>query len=171
MIQNAAAEKWLTKKRKKARFWQVKMFLNGLRLQFKETEPGTNNYSIYVPLFGFKFKFNDITDATDIGWKIFVLDEEKLEKSPEYFREEVMWYLVEKGYMAYIREAETGNNQRIFRMLLIDSGWGIKIIEKRIELCGKSPENMFMKIRMSEFLKAPMNKILSYCPGFFDYLM
>jgi len=118
-----------------------------------------------------RFRFNGINEIEDHGWKLFLIDTEKLEITPDYFREEVMWYLIEKGYMAYIRDAEVGNNERIFRKFIMDARWGEKIIRRRVELCGKAPENTFMRLRMEEFLGLPMPKILSYYPGFFDYLI
>jgi hypothetical protein len=171
------AEKWLEKRQKKAQYWQVKVFLDGLRLKYKEMNKdvaGGNKvntlYYIEVPLFGIKFRFSNWVDYTDSGWKIFYLDIPHLDKDPYYFRDEVMWYLVGKGYMAYIREHEAGVNGNIFKSILIDAGWAAKIINKRLELCGNIPENNFMKTRMEVFKTVPLPKLISYYPDFFDYL-
>jgi len=165
------AEKWLAKKIKKSQYWQVTRFLDGLRLKKVERDKDKTNYSITVPLFGMRFRFNGVSEPEDSGWKVFLIDKERMEIQPDYFRDDVMWYLVEKGYMAYIRDAEVGNNERIFQTFIIGARWGEKIIKRRIELCGKSPENTFMRLRMEEFLSIPMQKILSYYPCFFDYLL
>lgn len=165
------AEKWLKKKEAKAQFWQVKRFLEALRLKYREKNKGTDFYSIEVPLFGMRFRFNGITEPEDRGWKVFLIDKEKMEVVPDYFRDDVMWYLVEKGYFSYIRTSGDGGGGSIFRKFIIDMGWGDKIIKKRLELCGKSPEHTFMRTRMEEFRSIAMPKILSYFPGFFDYLM
>lgn len=164
-------EKWLTKKRKKHQYWQVKNFLNGLKLKFKEENKETDFYTIYVPLFGIKIRFGENNDTSDYGWRVFILDKARLEEEPDYFREDMMWYLVEKGYLAYIRDIELGTQNRIYNHIVLDAGWGQKIIEKRIELCGALPEHTFMKKRMEELKRFSMNKIISYCPGIFDYLM
>lgn len=163
-------KRWLKKKKSKQQFWQVKVFLQSLRLRFVEKDKDTPRYCIEVPLFGMRFKFNGTESPEDAGWKVFLIDTEKIERVPHYFRDDVMWYLVEKGYMAYIRESEHGGNGRVFRSFVIDSGWGTKIIKKRIEMCGNKPENAFMRARMEEFLHVPLPKIVSYYPGFFDYL-
>jgi len=171
MPKSKAAEKWLSKKRKKAQYWQVKRFLETLRLRFIEQDKEMPSYSLSVPLFGLRFRFNNMLELEDVGWKVFLIDIDKMETVPEYFREDVLWYLIEKGYMAYIRDVEAGNSERIFKSFIIDQGWGTKIIEKRIELCGKNAENTFMRMRMNEFLHVPLVKIVSFFPGFFDYLM
>jgi hypothetical protein len=168
---NKKAERWLKKKKRKAQFWQVKRFLETLRLKYKEDSVGSSYYSINVPLFGLRFRFNGVKEPEDHGWKVFFIDIKKMETTPEYFREEVMWYLTERGYFAYIRESELGNNEMIFKNMIINSGWGMKIIRKRIELCGKDQENAFMRTRMEAFLEVPLPKIISYYPGFFDYLL
>ena len=171
MVKNKAAEKWLKRKKRKAQYWQVKRFMETLRLKYREKDKGMSTYCVFVPLFGMKFRFNGVTEIDDQGWQVFHIDVNKMEVVPEYFREDVLWYLIEKGYMSYIRDIEAGNNGRIFRSFIIDQGWGTKIIEKRIELCGKSPENTFLRMRMEEFLHFPLQKVLSHYPGFFDYLI
>jgi len=111
-----------------------------------------------------------MSEVEDTGWKVFFIDMDKTKTVPDYFREDVMWYLVEKGYFAYIQAVEVGNGGRVFQSIIIDQGWGLKIINKRIELCGKLPENTFMRVRMEEYKNIPLSKIISYNPGFFDYL-
>lgn len=171
MLKDKKAEKWLASKKRKAEYWQVKSFLDSLRLKYYEYNKEKDNYSIEVPLFGMRFRFNGIEELEDIGWKLFLISKKKMETHPNYFREDVMWYLVEKGYFLYIHESEHGGNGRIAQKFLIDSGWGKKIIEKRIELCGNRAEHTFMKERMLEYYKLPITRILSLYPGFFGYLL
>jgi len=163
-------KRWLAKKQRKAEYWQVKMFLESLHIKYQELNKDRDNYCIAVPLFGLKFRFNGVEELEDHGWKVFLVSKKKMETHPNYFREDVMWYLVEKGYFIYIREAMTGGN--VFaQKLLVDSGWGKKIIDKRIELCGTKAEHTFMKERMKEYSQVAVIRILSLHPGFFDYLM
>ncbi|MCK5017728.1 MAG: hypothetical protein KAS32_11755 [Candidatus Peribacteraceae bacterium] len=171
MPRDKQADKWLAKKRGRAQYWQVKRFMETLRLPYKEKDKGRTTYSISVPLFGLRFRFNGIPEPEDRGWKLFLIDIDKIETTPDYFREDVMWYLIERGYMSFIRNSEVGNNERIFKKFIIDARWGEKIIKRRLELYGKSPENTYMRLRMEEFLSIPMPKILSYFPGFFDFLI
>lgn len=171
MYKDPKVEKWLKRKRVKNQYWQVKTFLNNLKLKFKERNRNQKNFCIEVPLFGMRFRFAEFEEPEDIGWKVFLIDEIKLEEDPKFFYDDCMWYLTEKGYFLYIYESELGGNGRIAKSILIDSGWAQKIIEKRIELCGDKPEHTFMKVRMKEYLKVPVPKILSMYPGFFGHLM
>lgn len=164
-------EKWLKKKKAKSHHWQVKTLLNNLRLKYKEKFKGKSNYCIEVPLFGIRFRFNEFEQPEDKDWKVFLIDEYKLQENSDYFYDDVMWYLIEKGYFYYIQESNLGINGAVGKHILIDAGWARKIIEKRIELCGDKPENRFMKARMEELLSFPVHKILSsYTMGFFGYL-
>lgn len=171
MVKDVDTEKWLKKKIRKAQFWQVKTFLDSLRLRYRENNIGRNNYSISAPLFGLRFRFNGVEEPEDKGWKVFFISKKRLETEPNYFREDVMWYLVDKGYMAFIRESEVGGNERIFRAFIIDAGWGLKILEKRLEIFGQKPENTYMRMRTEELVQMPMPKVISYFPGIFDYLV
>ena len=170
MYKDPKVEKWLKKKKNKQQYWQVKTFLNNFKLRFKEKFKGHKHFCIEVPLFGMRFRFAEFEEPEDAGWKVFLLDETKLEENCKYFYDDVMWYLTEKGYFYFIHESEMGGSGRIAKNILIDSGWGTKIIEKRIEMCGNKPENTFMKARMEEYLKVPLIKILSMYPGFFGHL-
>lgn len=170
MPKNKQVEKWLKKKKSKQQYWQVKVLLNNLKLKYSERFPGQRHFCIEVPLFGMRFRFSNIEEPEDAGWKIFFIDENKLDKEPKYFYEDVMWYLTEKGYFLYIYESELGGNGKIAKSILIDGGWGQRIIEKRIEMCGKKAEHTFMKTRMEAYLEVPTIKILSMYPGFFGYL-
>jgi len=167
MIKDVQVDKWLNKKRAKTKFWEIKVFLKGLHLKFEEHNKGKLTYYIAVPLFGIKFKINGIEEPDDRGWKVFLIDVDKLKSDPAYYREDLMWYLVEKGYMQYIRNI----SENVFKNILMGAGWAVKIMKKRIELSGKDPEHTFMRITAEEMLKLPLAKIISFNPGYFDYLM
>jgi hypothetical protein len=122
-------------------------------------------------LFGLRFRFNGIEEPEDNGWKVFLLSKDKLNREPYYFREDVMWYLVSRGYLGYIRESEVGGNERIFRAFIVDAGWGQKIMEKRLEIYGDKPEYTYLKLRTEELIAMPLPKVISYIPGYFDYLV
>jgi len=165
------ADRWLAKKAKKAQYWQVKRFLESLRLKYIEKDAEKISYSISAPLFGLRFRFNTIGEAEDRGWKVFFLDLEKLEVIPDYFREDVMWFLVSRGYLSYIRDAEVGSHGRIFRSFVVSGGWGAKIMKKRLEIYGTLPEYTYLRLKTEEFLTLPIPKIIAHFPGFFDYLV
>ena len=171
MYKDKRIDKWIERKKSKQQYWQVKTFLNNLRIKFKEKFKGQRNYCIEAPLFGMRFRFSEFEEPEDIGWKVFLIDETRLDKEPSYFYDSAMWHLVEKGYFLYIYESELGGNGNIAKHILIDGGWSTKIIEKRIELCGNKPEHTFMRTRMETYLSVPTIKILSMFPGFYGYLM
>ena len=171
MIKNKDAEKYIAQRKRKAQFWQVKTFLNSLRLKYRENNVGKDNYSISAPLFGLRFRFNGVEEPEDRGWGVFLLSKSKLEKDPHYFREDVLWFLVARGYMGYIRESEMGGNERVFRAFIIDAGWGLRIMEKRLELYGNSAEYNYLRLKTEEFMKMPLPKVISHYPDFFDYLL
>lgn len=172
-MEDKAMSKWLERKKAKAQFWQIKNFFNGLRLKYKEENKKTEYYSIAVPLFGLRVRFSNMSFPEDNGWKVFVIEPWRLEdpKETEKMREEIFWFLVEKGYLAYIRECDGNSHKNVFNSILISQNWGYKIIQKRIELCGLEPQNTFMRVRMEEFSSMSISRIISIYPGFFDYLM
>jgi hypothetical protein len=169
MIKDPETEKWLAKKNKKNLFWQVKIYLNNLRIPFKEFGKDAAYY-MEVPLFGMRFRFNGTADIDDYGWDVYQIDQNKLEKEPCYFGESLMWDLVKKGLFAYLRESGSGEMERIFKSLVIDGGWGTRILEKRLELYGNDKRNTFLKMRTTGMLNVSLSRILSLNPGAFDYL-
>jgi hypothetical protein len=171
MLKDPEAEKWLVKKKIKNQFWQVKTFLGNLRLPFKERNKESSDYKIDVPLFGVRFRFDGKTDIDDIGWDLFNIDMIKAEKVHYYFGEDLMWNLISRGYFQYLRENDAGGNERIFKKLIIDSGWGTKVLEKRIELCGSDKKYAYIKMKSAELLQRPLPYIVSENPGVFDYLL
>jgi hypothetical protein len=171
MIKDPEAEKWLAKKNIKNRHWQVKTFLGSLRLPFRESNRDSSDCTIDIELFGIRFRFDGKTDIDDIGWDVFNLDPKKLETVPYYFGEDLMWNLISKGYFCYLREHDTGTNQRIFTTLVVNECWGTKILEKRIELSEKDKKLTFIRLKSHELLRRPLSRVVSENPGLFDYLL
>ena len=60
------------------------------------------------------------------------------------FGEDLMFLLISKGYLAYLRGPETGNETRLFHNIVGARGWGLKIIDKRLELYNNEPRHKFM---------------------------
>lgn len=158
--------KWLERKLKKNKNWPIKRFLEGLRIPYKELDNNTLDYNITVPLFGLRFRFGGAERISDDGWHVVFIDRNKLKKIPEYFREDVMWYLVDRGYFSYIRDVNVG----IYNTLLIDQRWAAKIMDKRIEYYRGKPQYTFRLIKTEELRKMPLPRVLSLFPGFFDFL-
>ena len=167
MPKNLEAEKYIAKLEKKKAYWPIKVFLNSLRLKYKEVDRNQRTYHIIVPLFGIKFRFSKHQELEDKGWDVILIDMDKLDKKPTYFEEDVLWMLVEKGYLAYVREV-IGKNT--FKNIVVSRGWGMKIMEKRLEMC-TNPKETFMRTRNEEYIKLPIARILASEPGFFDYLI
>lgn len=159
-------KRWLEKKKRKHNLWEVKSFLKSLRIRYKEQHLDTPDYAIVVPLFGIKFRFGGEAAASDEGWKVFYIDKKKLIKEPAYFREDVIWYLIERGYMSYLRDI----NKRLFATIIDQQGWGLRIIKKRLEFYKDKPEYTFRRIKNEEMYKFPMPRIISSFSGFFDFL-
>jgi hypothetical protein len=167
-MKDPEVEKWLAKNNKKNQHWQVKSYLDNLRLPFKERFTDSPNYMIDVDLFGVRFRFDGKTDIDDYGWDIIQINQKRMDKEPYYFGEDLVWNIIDKGYFSYLREVL---NSPIFRKLIIDSGWGTKILEKRIELAGKQKKYSYIRQRSEDLLRQPMSRVLSLNSGLFDHLM
>lgn len=166
-----SVERWLKKTKKKQQFWQVKSFLRDLKLKFTEREKeNPEQYNIIIPLFGLVFRFDTADVFLDDGnLKVFVLDSRRLEKEPSYFCDDVFWYLIEHGYLMYVRDVE-GNPSGLYNRIIVDLDWGQKILQRRLDLYGNDPKWRFKKIRTEEFLKYPTHFLISRFPGVFDGL-
>jgi len=80
-------------------------------------------------------------------------------------RDEIVWALMEGGFMTYIRE----NFPRQFNRLIAD-GFGAKIIRERLRRWADRPMYKFF---IDENIKAkdvPTTMVLSMEPAFFDYM-
>lgn len=103
------------------------------------------------------------------GWDIIDVDMEKYEKNPLVFGRDLMWLMIAKGYMAYLR-GEHGESSQIMRHWLINEGWARRIIDKRLELYKNEPRHKFMIKMNQEMAKKPVHYVMTYYPTFFDYL-
>ena len=162
----------LSKKQKKAKppYWRVTNLLKSLGLKFRERNQGSALFHIIAPDFGILFRFNKIQPLTDYaGWDILDVDLEAMELNQLPFTENLMWLLISKGYMAYLRNGESGNTM-LFHRFIQRGGWGLKIIDKRLELYNNEPRHAFMIKRNKRLRDKSISYILTHHPDFFDYL-
>lgn len=80
-------------------------------------------------------------------------------------RDEIIWALMEGGYMTYIRE----NFPRQFNRLMVD-GFGNKIIKERLRRWADKPMYKFFIDENVKAIDVPTTMILSMEPAFFDYM-
>lgn len=149
--------------------WRLVRILKRLRLDYREHNKGTVNFYVSVPQFGFIFRFNAIVSAEHFpGWDVIDVDLDELAVNDQEFGETLMWSLISKGYMAYLRDFGSSN---LFRTLLIKHDWATKIIDKRLELWKEEPRHRFQIERNKMFRGASVNYVLMHHPTFFDYLV
>lgn len=151
-------------------YWRLTRILNRLAISFKVREPGSPQLHVIVPDFGIVFRFNTVASMSAFkGWDVIDVNLNELEVNDEEFGENLMWLLISKGYMAYIREGESGRSG-LYKNLLINQNWGLKIIDKRLELYNNEPKNKFMIERNKRLRDFSIHYILMHHPDFFDYL-
>ena len=80
-------------------------------------------------------------------------------------RDEIIWALMEGGFMTYIRQ----NFPRQFQQLITD-GFGNKIIRERLRRWADKPMYKFFIDENTEAINVPVTMILSNNPAFFDYM-
>jgi len=80
-------------------------------------------------------------------------------------REEIVWSLMQGGYMTYIRQ----NFPRQFNSLMVD-GFGNKIIKERLARWNNKALYKFLIEENERALNVPVTMILSQEPAFFDYM-
>jgi len=120
--------------------------------------------------FGIVFRFNPRQQMTAYsGWDIVDVDLKNYEAKEIALGQELMWNLISKGYMAYLRGPETGATQ-LFRHFLINEGWAQRIIDKRLELYNNEPKHRFMTNQTKRLQKMPTHYVVMHYPSFFDYL-
>jgi hypothetical protein len=162
----------LTKKQRKPRkpYWRLTRMLTRLRLKSQERDHNTASFNIIVPDFGLVFKFNKaVTLPQYQGWDVIDVDLEELEINDIKFGEDLMWLLISKGYMSYLRNGGAATSQA-FDFFISKQGWGLKIIEKRLELYNDEPRHAY-NIKMNTQLRdMSISRILHHYPDFFDYL-
>lgn len=163
-------DKHFEKKLKRPPYWRVIQLLKQLRLKHKEHNRGESSFYLTVPDFGFVFRFNPRQALTAyVGWDIIDVDLKNYAAKEIELGRELMWYLIAKGYMAYLRGPENGNTQ-LFRHFLITEGWAQRIMDKRLELYKNEPKHQFMINQTKRLQKMPIHYIVMHYPSFFDYL-
>lgn len=154
----------------KPQYWRLLNMLKRLRLKYREQDVGTGNFHITVPDFGIAFKFNSTQAMAGYSdWDIVDVDLAQLEINDIQFGQDLMWLLVSKGYMAYLRDVERGNTKLHTHFIVVE-GWGLRIIEKRLELYANKPCHKFMIEHNKNMRDRSIGWILHYYPDFFDYL-
>lgn len=80
-------------------------------------------------------------------------------------REEIIWSLMEGGYMTYIRQ----NFPRQFQHLVTE-GFGNKIIKERLHRWADKPKYKFLIEENVKAKDVPVTMVLATEPAFFDYM-
>jgi len=156
--------------KEKPPYWRVVQLLQKLRLKHREINKEEKSFHITIDDFGIVLRFNPrIHLLAYEGWDVVDVDLSKLELYPEALGHDLIWLLISKGYMAYLRGPETGSS-KVFRHLLINEGWALKIIDKRLELYAGLPKHRFMIYQNQRLRAMSISYILTYYPDFFDYL-
>jgi len=158
-------------KRLKAKptYWRIIQLLRKLRVKHKERNKGEPGFHITVDDFGIVFRFNKRqTFASYEGWDIFDVDMDVYEKNPLEFGRNLMWVLIDKGYMSYLRDPENGNT-KVFRHFLITEGWAEKILDRRLEEYKDEPRNRFRIEQIKRLRKMPLHYVIMHYPSMFDY--
>lgn len=162
----------LNKKQKRGTppYWRLTMMLKRLCLKYSERDTGTPTFHIVVPDFGIVFRFNPLHPMLDYaGWEVIDVDVKQLDLNDIGFGENLMFLLISKGYMAYLRNKESGNT-RAWHNFLVREGWALKIIDKRLTLYNNEPRHKFMIERNKRLRDMSISYILNHHPDFFDYL-
>lgn len=80
-------------------------------------------------------------------------------------RVEIIWAMMEGGYMTYIRQ----NYPRQFQQLVTD-GFGNKIIRERLRRWADKPMYKFLIEENTRALDVPVTMVLATEPAFYDYM-
>ena len=156
----------------------LRSLLDNLRLKYiehgKEKKIGISHI-FEIPEFGIlvhaAIEENNIQDTDVPGLLKLKYDTDADVFGAEKFGEELMWSLIERGYMAWIREHPQGGNERIFNRLVLANGWGQRILDKRMKDWEKRVDRRFLFSRLKKIAGAfSISEILSRFPGFFDFL-
>lgn len=154
---------------------RLRSLLNNLRLVYKKgVDQATRATVFYVGEFGVQIHLtknhSDSRVLADGSVAMFFCQESS-EEEITAFGEELMWHLIASGYMAYIREERVGNKERIFQALIIEQGWGRRIMDRRLELWKKDASKTYMYDRLKEFKDSyTVIELVARYPGFFDFL-
>jgi len=157
------------KSKKKPPYWRIIQLLRKLRLSYREREKGEAGFHITVDSFGIVFRFNRRQLLANYdGWDIFDVDMETYEKNPIDFGRNLMWILIDKGYMSYLRDPENGTGM-IYKRFLVQEGWAERILDRRLEEYKNEPRNLYRIKEITRLRKLPLHYVLTNFPGIFDY--
>jgi len=97
------------------------------------------------------------------GWRlVYITTNDDLTE----IRYEVIWTLMQSGYMKWIRI----NYPREFKNLVIETGFGNRIIAERLKRWGDLPKNTFFVQDNISAKSTATNYVLTTEPAFFDYM-
>lgn len=153
-------------------YWRLMQILQFLSLTGQERDRGTDNHCVVVRDFGTVFRYGTGGNFSQKyqGWDVISLDINTLEENERQFKEELMWHLISKGYMAYLRGLG-GSGEQKMRNLLVRYGWAEKIMNKRLEIYANQPKHNFYIDLNKGLLQVPLGRVLAHYPTFFDYLV
>lgn len=148
--------------------------LDNLRLKYKDyNKNSARDRFIDIPDFGIRIRIADVVEPRPEDVKLDVLQySQKFDvKAQEEFGEMLMWKIIAAGYMAYIRQHREGGRERIYATLVVNHGWGRKILDKRIAYLKTLPTRKFICSFTEKLLEDfSIYELTQRYPGLFDYL-
>jgi hypothetical protein len=153
-------------------FVRVYSILNNLRLRYKDVNKSNQlKRSIDIPDFGIRIIFSTENKLHSLSYKNMLFNVDFDEKEITKFGSNLMWHLIDNGYMAYIRGHIDGGNEHIFRKLIVSEGWGKKILDKRIEEWSKNPYKTFITEWLTSLVENySTTEIIARYPTIYDFL-
>lgn len=143
--------------------------LRKMRLRYKERDKGESGFHITIDDFGIVFRFNQRSTLLNYeDWDVIDVDMESYENNPLEFGRNLMWFLIDKGYMSYLRDPESGN-ATVYKHFLINEGWAEKIFDRRLEEYKGEPRNKFRIEQVKRLRKLPLHYVIMHYPSIFDY--
>jgi len=108
-------------------------------------------------------EINEKVNTEYPGWRlVYITTNDDLVE----VRYEVIWTLMQSGYMKWIRI----NFPREFKNLVIESGFGNRIIDERLKRWGDLPKHRFFIQDNISAKNTATNYVLTTEPSFFDYM-
>ena len=145
--------------------------LNNLRLKYRK-EGKDGEVSVILDVFGIKIvidaKINNVNDSL---YEIFHYKTDWNIEEQKTFGESLMYCLIDRGYMAFIKEHPDAGRGRIYRSLLIEHGWWRRIVKRRLSDWKERKDREFLYKRTSEITNIfSIHELIDRFPGFFDFL-
>lgn len=140
--------------------YKVDRVIKGISVQFVIKQFGT----IVCGLHRQDYKLvDDQVKQSYPDWRVIYITtfDNMLEK-----KEEVIWKLMEGGYMRWVRTTYP----RPFNELVVMQEFGKKIIKRRLEIYKNKPRYNFLVEDNEDAINYPATTILSWDPGFYDYM-